>query len=67
MALRKLWLRAHLPTTGYVSLSFIAVCVIVAVPIGVAVYEFNYGERWLVAKAKDIAKKWPKDTQMKLA
>jgi exopolysaccharide production protein ExoZ len=59
MLFRKLWLMAHLPTTGYRSLAFIAICIVVAVPLGVAVYEFKYGERWLVTKAKDIVKRWP--------
>jgi exopolysaccharide production protein ExoZ len=59
MGLRKLWLQAQLPTTGGFSLLYVAVCLLVAVPFGVFVHEFRYGEKWMISHAKRVVKGWP--------
>jgi exopolysaccharide production protein ExoZ len=54
MGLRKLWLSAHLPTTGYLLLFYVTACLVGAIALGLFVYESRFGEKWLNAKAKFV-------------
>jgi exopolysaccharide production protein ExoZ len=59
MGFRKLWLQTHLPVTEGFSLIYIFACLLVAVPFGIFVHEFRYGEKWMLSGAKKLVIRWP--------
>lgn len=59
MGFRRLWLEAHLPTSEQYIFLFALGCMIVAVPLGVFVHEFRFGEKWMISRAKKLVKRWP--------
>lgn len=57
MGLRWLWIHAHLPATVAGCLGFVTLTLSCAVPFGIFVYEFRFGEKWLIRHARNVAKR----------